>query len=93
MRCGKPSCGCHAPGGNPHGPYHYVSIKIDDRYVNKYLGRDKLKIKLAGAFRDYVGKIARYRMIQREIDHAFIELRDAGIVSFKEVKKHGTKKR
>ena len=88
MPCGKLSCCCHAPSSKGHGPYFYVSIKMGNRYINKYLGRDKEKIKLASAFKEYVGRIACYRALQKEIDSLFIQIRDAGIIPWKEKRKH-----
>lgn len=68
-----------------HGPYHYIHLKVNKRYTSRYLGHDHVKIKLAGAFKEYVGKIARYRSLQKKIDELFTKIRDLQIIPWKEM--------
>jgi hypothetical protein len=41
VRCGKMTCHCAKPGGELHGPYWYLYIKMDGRTGSKYIGKNK----------------------------------------------------
>jgi hypothetical protein len=42
MRCGHPSCRCHADPPQLHGPYHQWTRKVNGKTVTRFLSDDQL---------------------------------------------------
>ena len=56
MRCGQPSCGCHANPPRLHGPYWQWTRKLAGKTVTRYISADTAS--------DYQAWIANYRRIR-----------------------------
>lgn len=60
-RCGKASCRCHH-GGDPHGPFYYLTQCLAVGKVNKFL------LKSAAQQQSARDAIAHYRHLQEQLE-------------------------
>ena len=84
--CGNPSCKCQE--GKPHGPYPYLSEKIEGKtrltYIRK---RDLEKIeKKTEEYRLFQKRLEYVRHLNRRIDDLFKRIREMRIEKSKRIK-------
>lgn len=74
--CRKGNCKCTR--GQLHGPFKYLSLKINGKLKQQYVGKeiDKPIVKKVKAYMNYQSTLAEIRKINKEIDSLFNQYRE-----------------
>lgn len=74
--CRKGNCKCTK--GEKHGPFLYLNQKINNKYSQRYAGKDSDKptVKRVRAYMDFQQTLAQLRKINKEIDSLINLYRD-----------------
>jgi len=85
--CNKGNCKCTK--GKPHGPFLYLSQKINDKLKLRYAGKpsDQSTIKRVQNYMKFQDSLAQFRKITKEIDSLLNLYRDSLTVT-QQIKKN-----
>lgn len=74
--CRKGNCRCTL--GEKHGPFLYLSQKVDGKLKQRYVGKDSDKptVKKVRNYMQYQDKLAAWRKIYKKIDTLFNQYRE-----------------
>lgn len=74
--CKKGNCKCTR--GELHGPFLYLSQKVDGKLKSKYVGKesDKPTVKKVRAYMDYQDMLAKIRKTGKELDELLNQYRE-----------------
>ncbi|MEA3307665.1 MAG: DUF6788 family protein [Elusimicrobiota bacterium] len=66
--CGKGNCKCMR--GEKHGPFVYVTIRVNGKIIQRYAGKtkDKALLKKIKNYRDYKNKLNRLCKVHKSIE-------------------------
>jgi hypothetical protein len=73
MRCGHPSCRCHADPPALHGPYHQWTRKVNGKTITRFLSDDQLT-----AYGDWFDNQRRLRALLAELEELSLAIIEAG---------------
>ncbi|NLA06924.1 MAG: hypothetical protein GX872_04735 [Firmicutes bacterium] len=81
-RCGKPGCRCME--GKPHGPFWYLSRRIDGKTRYTYIPKDRVKeVKaLTDSNKEIRNARAEIRKITERLDSIFDQIVESQLVEF-----------
>ncbi len=82
--CKKGSCKCTR--GELHGPFLYISQKVNGKKKSRYVGKesDKPTVRKVKAYMQYQDRLAKIRKINKEMDALFNKYRELLIEGGKE---------
>jgi len=72
MRCGHPSCRCHADPPALHGPYHQWTRKVAGTTVTRFLSDDQL-----ADYRDWFDNQRRLRQLLHQLEELSLAIVEA----------------
>lgn len=73
--CGKPGCKCAK--GAKHGPFLYLYKAVNGKNIRSYINKKDIKlIKALGRYKIFQQNLAEVRVLNKEINELFNDLRD-----------------
>ena len=72
MRCGHPSCRCHAGPPQLHGPYHQWTRKVAGKTVTRFLSDDQL-----ADYGDWFDNQRRLRQLLHQLEELSLAIVEA----------------
>ncbi|MCX6384152.1 MAG: hypothetical protein NTV16_06690 [Actinobacteria bacterium] len=86
-KCGNKRCRCAK--GELHGPFNYISKKIDGKTVLTFIRKadEKEIIRQAGHYRDYIKEMAKLNRIDKRIYDSIKKIKQAKTKNYERPKK------
>ena len=86
-KCGNKNCCC--AGGKLHGPFNYLSKRVDGKTVLSFVRKadESQIIKEAGHYRDYIRAMARLNRLDKKIYDSIKKIKETKTKDYERPKK------